>query len=91
MTSRHKWYTLSGLLSNVLSWLAVRWSETPYINETFFAVVAFYGIIELFGRKKALKLFARYNARQRAKLRATANVSGRSRSADNSIGNGPRA
>lgn len=52
--SRHPLYTLSGMASRTASFLAVHWSEAP--NDLFPAAVFAYGIIEIFGLRKSIKL-----------------------------------
>ena len=65
--SRHKWYTISGILSRGLSFLAVKLSENP--NEFFVVSVFAYGLIEFFGLVKSIKIMAKFRRLQNAKIK----------------------
>jgi hypothetical protein len=88
--SRHKWYTLSGLISRLISTLAIRWAESP--NELFPVAVFAYGIVELFGVRRAAKIlvkFQRFHAKKAKKFRSPVGVSDASTSATRTDSNGP--
>src|SRR6266404_3861772 len=69
MTSRHKWYTLSGAVSRSVSFLAVKWAASATPNDLFPVAIFVYGVVELFGAVRGLKIMARFNAIQDKKLR----------------------
>jgi len=67
--SRHKWYTPSGLFSRGLSFLAVKFTENP--NEIGLAAVFAYGMVELFGVIRTVKIMAKFRKLQLVKSRRT--------------------
>jgi hypothetical protein len=66
--SRHHWYTISGTASRLAELAALRWQE----SDLFPAFVFAYGIIEIFGFYKSVKIInkirrkhARTNGKQK--------------------------
>jgi len=77
--SRHGWYTASGCLSRVASFFALRWADSP--NDLFPIAVFAYGMLELFGLGRSIKVVRRLNARvkkiqQKTSQRPNVNSSG---------------
>ena len=56
--SRHRWYTLSGLLSRSLRWIAYRNADAP--SEIFMPLVAMFGVVEIFGVWRGARLSVKH-------------------------------
>lgn len=70
--SKHKWYTISGAFSRMLSFLATKWADSP--NELFPVFVFGYGMIELFGVGRSVKILVRFHAKHVKKLRQKSRI-----------------
>ena len=86
--SRHKWYTISGAVSRTVSFLATKWAAAP--NDLFPVAVFEYGLVELFGAVRGVKIMMRFNAIQNKKLRKRNGVSGTNPPANFGGVHGPR-
>src|SRR5256885_859284 len=84
--SRHAWYTVSGALSRVASFFALRWANAP--NDFFPIAVFAYGMVELFGVGRSVKIIRRMNARIK-KVRTAPRTPGSSSAASGSVRGGP--
>lgn len=70
--SKYKWYTLSGVFSRAMSFLATKWADSP--NELFPVFVFAYGMSELFGVRRSVKILVRFHAKHVKKLRRKSRI-----------------
>ncbi len=70
--SKYKWYTLSGIFSRIASLLATKWADSP--NELFPVFVFAYGMSELFGVRRSVKILVRFHDKHAKKLRQKSGV-----------------
>ncbi len=87
--SRWSWWTPSGILSRFISIAATKWAESP--NDLFPVAVFAYGIVELFGVRRGIKLLVRFHAIQTKKLRQRARVSSANISTGGNVSSGPHS
>src|SRR5437870_4224172 len=67
--SRHKLFTLSGALSRMASFFALRWANNP--NDFFPITVFVYGMVELFGVSRSVKTLLKFNKHMKRRANVT--------------------